>query len=342
MNTTKTPIYFIGGDIGGTKTTVALFSIESGIKQPVFQKTFSSKKHDSLETILEKFVRDCEHDVSYACFGVAGPVFDGKAKITNLPWIIDSRNVSETLGFKHTWLLNDLESLGESITSLDSNDLFALNEQPAQEGGAIAIVAPGTGLGEGFMIWNGTKYQACPSEGGHADFAPGDEVQLELLRYMFKSEKHVSWEQVCSGTYLTNIYNFLKDSGRAVEPKWLKEEIRGLDDINAVITTTAMDENKSCEICDQTLEIFVKILGAEAGNLALKYLSSGGVFLGGGIPPKILPALRKPAFMASFTNKGRFRPFMESVPVHVVLNPQAGLIGAAHYCLAQIQLETIK
>jgi glucokinase len=226
-------------------------------------------------------------------------------------------------------LLNDLQAIGYGVPSLGADDLHTLNEGQPVQGGAVAIIAPGTGLGEAFLTWDGRRYESHPTEGGHADFAPTDNLQAGLLQYLLERYDHVSYERVCSGLGLPNIYAYLKDSGHAEEPAWLAEELAKVEDPTPVIVNTALSRDRSCELCKATLDTLVSILGAEAGNLALKVLATGGVYLGGGIPPRILPALQSGAFMEAFRAKGRFRELMSRLPVHVILNPKVGLLGAA-------------
>jgi glucokinase len=268
--------------------------------------------------------------------GVAGPVVEGRASVTNLPWVLDEAQLTASLPFASVHLLNDLVSVAYAVPILEAEDIHTLNVGDAADGGAIAVVAPGTGLGEAFLTWDGDGYQAHPSEGGHADFAPADPLQVELLRYLMDRFGHVSNERACSGLGIPNIYAFLKDTGRAEEPAWLAEKLAEVEDPTPVIATTALDAARACPLCEMTLDLFLCILGAEAGNLALKVLATGGVYLGGGIPPRILPALVQGPFMEAFRAKGRFRDLMDEIPVHVILNAKAGLLGAAHYGLARM------
>jgi glucokinase len=274
-----------------------------------------------------EFLSQVDVEVERASFGVAGPVVAGRASITNLPWVMDEEQLQAALHLSSVRLLNDLAAIAHAVPFLESADLHTLNEgQPAPDGN-IAVVAPGTGLGEAFLTWDGSRYRPHASEGGHADFAPTNPLEIELLRYLHDRFEHVSYERVCSGRGLPNIYAFLKDSGYADEPAWLAEELAAADDPTPVIVNTALA--RECELCVATLDTFVSILGAEAGNLALKVLASGGVYLGGGIPPRILPALEQGPFMQAFRNKGRMSDLLVRFPVHVILNPKVALLGAA-------------
>jgi glucokinase len=265
---------------------------------------------------------------------VAGPVVDGRATVTNLSWEMAQTQLAEALGFDAVYLLNDLESIANAVPLLQPEDLQTLNDREPASQGAIAVIAPGTGLGEAFLTWDGDRYQAHPSEGGHTDFAPANERQQDLLRFLHEIHGHVSLERVCSGMGISNIYAYLKASGYAKEPTWFADRLEETRDATPTIVNNALGgDEERCELCVATLATFVSILGAEAGNLALKTMATGGVYLGGGIPPRILPALAANAFMQPFCDKGRFREFMMRLPVHVILNPKAALLGAARYGL---------
>lgn len=325
----------LAGDIGGTKTVLALFERQAGAalitRHPVLERTFPSQQYASLELIIEEFLRDCPHTVAAASFGVAGPVVDGRAQVTNLPWVIDAAAIGEQFGFG-VHLLNDLEALATAVPYLQGADLVTLNEGAPVENGAIGVIAPGTGLGEGFLVWHATRYEAFPSEGGHCAFGPTTPLQLEMLNYWLPRMGHVSYERVCSGIGIPNIYTFLRDSGRYPEPEWLREALDDATDLTPVIVRAAVASE--ADICVATLELFMEILGDQAGNLALTVLATGGIFLGGGIPGRILPQLQKGPFMRFFKDKGRFSEMMSRIPVHVIFNPKAALYGTAYDALA--------
>lgn len=323
----------LAGDIGGTKTNLAIFSPEAGPTAPLAEATFPSGRYSSLEAIAQKFLAQVNLKVEQASFGVAGPVVGGRASITNLPWVIDERQLQKALNLSSVHLLNDLAAIASAIPFLESDDLHTLNEGVPVPGGAMAVIAPGTGLGEAFLTWDGSRYRAHGSEGGHAGFSPSNILEAEMLRYLMDRFDHVSCERVCSGKGIPNIYAFLKDSGYAEEPDWLAEKLAAADDPTPVIANGALDSERPCELCVATLNTFVSILGAEAGNLALKVLATGGVYLGGGIPPRILPALEDGQFMQAFCRKGRMSDLLSSIPVHVILNPKVALLGAACYGL---------
>ena len=319
----------LAGDIGGTKTNLAVFSPEAGIRAPLVEATFPSADYPSLEALVREFLPRVEVEVERASFGVAGPVVAGRASITNLPWVMAEEQLQDALHLSSVWLLNDLNAIAHAVPFLDPADLHTLNEgQPTPEE-TIAVIAPGTGLGEAFLTWDGARYRPHASEGGHADFAPNNPLEADLLRYLQERFEHVSYERVCSGRGLPNIYAFLKDSGYADEPDWLAEQLAAADDPTPIIANAALHNQRSCELCVATLSTFVSVLGAEAGNLALKVLASGGVYLGGGIPRRILPALKHERFMEAFRRKGRLSDLLANVPVHVILNPKVALLGAA-------------
>ena len=319
----------LGGDIGGTKTSLAVFSPESGPRAPLAEATFPSASYPCLEAIASEFLTHSGLQVDRASFGVAGPVVAGRATITNLPWVLDERQLQATLHVPTVVLLNDLTALAYAVPFLQSSDLDTLVEGQPVPGGAIAVIAPGTGLGEAFLVWDGLRYRPYGSEGGHSDFAPTNLLEIELLRYLLNRLPHVSYEQVCSGHGLPNIYAFLRDCGYAEEEPWLAEQLAVAQDQAPVIVHHALNERKRSDLCVTALDTFVSILGAEAGNLALGVLATGGVYLGGGIPPRILPALKQDQFMQAFRRKGRMSELVSQLPVHVILNPQAGLLGTA-------------
>ena len=319
----------LAGDIGGTKTNLAVFSSETGWRKPFAEATFASINYTDLESLVGEFLGQHDFTIDRASFGVAGPVVAGHASITNLPWMMDEQQLQQSLHIPSVRLMNDLDAIAHSVPHLDAQDLYVLNKGQAIPGGAIAVIAPGTGLGEAFLIWDGSQYKAHNSEGGHADFAPANSLQVELLRYLMVRFPHVSFERLCSGKGIPNIYDFLKDSGYAEQPQWLAEQLAATQDRSPVIVNNALDKEHACELCVATLNTFVSILAAEASNLALKVLATGGVYIGGGIPPRILSYLQNNQFMQAFTHKGRLTPLLTQMPVHVILNPKVALLGAA-------------
>lgn len=319
----------LAGDIGATKTVLAIYDTAGNAKTPIIQKKYPSGNYYSLESIIQQFFDETGQSADTAAFGVAGPVIGGTAELTNLNWIIKKRELKSSFGFKDVALVNDLVATATAIPELGDGDLHQLNSGFADKNAPLAIIAPGTGLGEAYLTWDGTQYQAWPSEGGHADFAPTNEFELGLLNYLYGIYGHVSTERVCSGTGIPNIYNYLKISGKGQEPSWLKEKLVQAADPTPIIIQTALEDPEASILCTRTLETFVSILGAETGNIALRMMATGGVYLGGGIPPRILPMLKSEHFKKSFCNKGRFRDVMSDIPVNVILNAEAALIGAA-------------
>jgi glucokinase len=318
------------GDIGGTKTRLGIYSKGKGPLSPLQEMTLPSGDYPNLETLINFFLKKTRVSVVDAIFGVAGPVIGGRhATITNLPWEIDREKLEDALGLHSLHLINDVEATAQSVPLLSPGDLYILNEGKAEAGGTIAVIAPGTGLGEAFLTWEGLGYRAHATEGGHVDFGPGSSLEIDLLRYLLEKMERVSYERICSGIGLPNIYSFLKERLHRGEPSWLTEQLQAAQDPTPVIIRAALEGQAICETCVQTLGLFAKILGAEAGNLALKVLATGGVYLGGGLPPRILPFLAGEGFKKSFTQKGRLTPLLMNIPVYVILNAQAGLMGAA-------------
>lgn len=334
----------LAGDIGGTKTALAVYETNSGPTTPLVETTFPSADYPSLEAIVQKFFADqklSSAEITTATFGVAGPVVDGQATVTNLPWRINAAKIAQTLDLPPVSLINDLVSVAMAIPALPESDLHVLNAGTTTEQDPIAVVAPGTGLGEAYLIHNGRHYQAFPSEGGHADFGPNSETEVELLRFLQQKfaqngkPAHISWERVCSGVGIPNIYAYFKSTGMADEDPEVMAQIAQGGDIAPIVFNAAQRDNP-CPLCEGTLNTFMAILGSEAGNMALKFLSTGGLYLGGGIPPRILSALQKPIFMDAFLNKGRLSSILKDIPVRMILNPKAALLGAASHGFLQL------
>lgn len=324
----------LAGDIGGTKTALAAYGDHANPRVPLVETTYHSAQYPSLEAIVRAFEAQTGLRFDHASFGVSGPVLEGSATITNLPWQMSEAQLSAATGIPSVRLLNDLEAIAHGVTALAPEDLHTLNAgQPAPHATTLAVIAPGTGLGEAFITRENDRVNAHPSEGGHCDFAPTDALQVGLLEYLGRNGEHVSYERVCSGIGLPNIYAYLKERGHAEEPGWLAEQLAATADATRVIIAGATDEQHPCALCVATIRTFVSILGAEAGNLALKVLATGGVYIGGGIPPRILRYLETPSFLAAFERKGRFAELLARIPVRVILNPKVALIGAAQHGL---------
>lgn len=318
----------LAGDIGGTKTNVALFNASP--REPVCVETYHSDEHDGLEPMLEAFLAKHPAKVDRAAFGVAGPVRDGRAERVNLAWPVDARSVAAALALDRVGLVNDLEANAWGITVLGPDDVAVLNAGDPGARGNQAVIAAGTGLGEAGLYWDGEQHHVFPSEGGHTDFAPRNELQVDLLRHLAADLRHVSYERVCSGMGLVNVYGFLSSRRTTPEPDWLREELAAGDPAAAIGTAAVEDRDP---VCVQSLDTMLAIYGAEAGNLALKLLATGGVWIGGGIAPRVLPKLQDGAFMREFVGKGRFRKLLEATPVRVILNDLTALFGAAVYAL---------
>jgi glucokinase len=316
---------YLAGDIGGTNTRVAFFEGDPSHLTPVVIEVFPSRQHKGPEEIARKFLAKNKHSFESACFGIAGPVRDGRAETPNLPWVVESKDLAAELGLPVVHLVNDLEANAHGIAVLQPADFVTLNEGTASPTGNRGLISAGTGLGEAGLLNEGGDYRPFPSEGGHVDFSPRDELEIDLLKYLLQRFEHVSFERVLSGPGLFNIYQFLRDTKRYPEPPWLAEQIAAGDG-SAVVSRTGLEG--TAEICTQALEIFCSLYGAEAGNLALKLVATGGMFIGGGIAPRIIKKLSGPAFMKSFISKGRVSALLESIPVKVITNDKTALLGA--------------
>lgn len=322
----------LAGDLGGTNTRLAIVSSEAGPRAPLARADFRSREHASFVELVRTFLSEARLSVDRAILGVPGPVVDGRVRATNLSWVIDAEELRTKCHLASVSLLNDVQALAYVLPHLQAEDLHTLNPGDPVSGGAKAVLAPGTGLGEAFVLWDGTRYRAYASEGGHTDFAPTDKAQIGLLQYLLTKFDHVSYERVCAGPGLPHIYAYLKESGAAEEPRWLAERLKDADDPTPIIIAAAL-QSPAPALCRSALDIFVSALGAEAGNLALKVLATGGIYLGGGIPRRIIAALDGRSFNATFRRKGRLGAFLARVPVFVILNPDAALLGVAAYGL---------
>jgi glucokinase len=319
----------LAGDIGGTSTRLALFEARDGRSLPVIEQTYPSRKYSGLDEIAAAFVAEHRGKVERACFGIAGPVRQGRVVTPNLPWVVDSGTLARELGLQTVRLLNDLEANAYGIAALEAGDFVTLNAGAQGATGNCAVISVGTGLGEAGLYWDGKTHQPFACEGGHADFSPRDELECEFLHHLrakFKESEHVSYERVLSGPGLREIYEFLRDVKGGQEPAWLREAM-GRGDPSAAISSAGLEGR--CELCVKALDRFVSFYGAEAGNLALKTMAIGGVYVGGGIAPRIIGKLQGPLFMVAFTAKGRMRPLMQAMPVRVIMKETTALLGAA-------------
>jgi glucokinase len=324
----------LAGDVGGTKVHLALYDFAQGQLHHVRDQKFPAQNYDGLEAVVREFLgADAGKEVYAACFGVPGPVRDGRLKLTNLPWTLDSRQMAKALSIDHLFLINDLEANGYGIPELTPDQIFVLHEGDSSAVGHRGLVSAGTGLGEALLIWNGKHHVPVPSEGGHCDFAPRTDLEIELLQYLDRQiQGHVSWERVVSGIGLRNIYAFLRDAKGMEEPKWLKDRMAA-EDPNAVIGQ--LGESGESGLCAHTLDMFVSAYGAEVGNMALKVLATGGMYMGGGIAPKILNKMKDGTFMQAFLDKGRMEGILQHMPVRIILESRCALLGAAAYAEAR-------
>jgi glucokinase len=326
----------LAGDIGGTKTALGIYSPEKGPHTAVADAEVHSMDYPSLEAIAKEFLAKTGLNVDRACFGVAGPVMAGRAKITNLPWIVDQTAIAKELSLTAVHLLNDLEATAYAVPVLRPQDVATLSAGEPVDQANLAVFAPGTGLGEAFLTWEDGEYRAHGSEGGHCDFAPADEIQMRLLEYMRQRFDHVSYEHVCSGVGIPRVYDFFRDSEKTLEKPETSERIAMAGDRTKAIIQSALDPSDPSARCMAAIETVVSIMGGEAGNLALKVLAVGGVYLAGGIAVHLQSMLKSPRFLQSFRRKGRFAEVMRRIPVHLMIS-KVGIAGAAAYGLRRAE-----
>jgi len=328
MKNSRDKTFVLAGDIGGTKTNMGLFQM--GKSRPILKAitAYSSRESTGLEDIIDRFLDAHPTDVESVCFGIAGPVMNGRCRTTNLPWDVSEERIKRRFKWRRASLINDLAATAFAIPTLNSREVFSLNRARVRKRRNIALIAPGTGLGEAFLVFKDGAYITVSSEGGHGDFAPNSKSEAELWEYLHGRFGHVSVERVISGSGLINIYSWLKKSGRYAEPSWLAGKIKKGDPAKAISEAAINDK---VPLCVKTLNMFVSALGSVAGNLVLTGMATGGVYLGGGIPPKMLSVLKGPLFLNAFQAKGRFRDMMEHIPVKVILNERAALLGAARH-----------
>jgi glucokinase len=329
----------LAGDVGATKVHLALYKFDRGQLLTAHDRKFSARDFPGLVQVVEAFLVECKQflgqpvDVLAACFGVPGPVRHGRLKLTNLPWILDSSQLAIDLKIPHVFLINDLEANGYGVPELTPDQILVLSKGDVNAEGNRGLIAAGTGLGEAILVWDGHHHLPMASEGGHSDFAARNEEEIDLLRYLQKTlNGRVSSERVISGIGLANVYAFCRDVKRMEEPAWLKDRMR-TEDPNAVIGE--LGESGASELCVEALHIFVSAYGAEAGNLALKVLAVGGMYVGGGIAPKLLKKMQDGTFMKAFVDKGRLSDLLVQTPVRLILESRAALMGAAAYAEAR-------
>jgi glucokinase len=316
----------LAGDIGGTSTRLAAFEIHDSRLVTIAEEVFPSRKFNGLEEIAAAFVVPRNLKIDRACFGIAGPVQNGSVKTPNLAWTVETAQLARTLGLPTVSLINDLEANAYGVAALDPSEFVVLSEGVAGAVGNIAIISAGTGLGEAGLYWDGKQHQPFACEGGHTDFAPRTEIETELFTWLRAKFGHVSYERVLSGPGLLNIYQFLCDTGKGKPSAEVASEMARRDP-SAAISRAALAGTDP--LCIQALDLFVGFYGAEAGNLALKIMSRGGVYVGGGIAPKILEKIKGTIFIEAFLDKGRMRPLLEAMPVRVIMNEKTALLGAA-------------
>jgi glucokinase len=316
----------LAGDIGGTNARLAYFQPQNGHLRLVSERTFPSREHSELGEIVTEFLDSTGTRPEAACFGIAGPVRNGRVETSNLPWVIEQSRLAKQIHLPDTLLINDLEASAWGIGALDDGDLVPLNHVSGRAVGNQGVIAPGTGLGEAGLFWDGSRHHVFACEGGHTDFGPQGDLQIELVRFLQARFGHVSYERILSGPGLVNVYEFLRDDQGGKESAEFAASLK-TGDPAAVISGAALDGTQP--LAEKALDLWISVYGAEAANLALKVMATGGLFLAGGITPKILARLKGPLFMQAFLAKGRLRPLVESIPVHVVTNEKAGLLGAA-------------
>lgn len=320
----------LAGDIGGTNSRLAIFDSDVGLKTRMIKDKYKNRDYDSFYDVLADFLKLHNLKIDVISISVAGPVFENHCSLTNLGWDISGKEISEMVNGAKVFLINDMVGMSSFVPHIKPNQLININKGTSHSNGNIGVIAPGTGLGQGFLVWQSTHYNAFPSEGGHSDFAPVSPLQTDLHQYLNEIYDHVSFENVCSGMAVPDIYNFLLQSGTVKDDKNITNKIEQIGIKSRTIFYYA--QSMESEICQMTVKLFVEILGAEAGNLALKIFSKGGIFIGGGIVPRIIPQMRK-YFMNAFIAKGRFTNFMEQIPVNLIIHKQPALYGAAFHAL---------
>jgi glucokinase len=334
----------LAGDVGGTKVHLALYNFDGGRLKKVRDQKFPATGFATLDAVVEQFLtgdpngaaaqdKPERDQIVAACFGCPGPVRDGRLKLTNLPWTLDQHDLAKSLGIEHIFLINDLEANGYGIPELAPESIVTLHAGDAAEVGHRGLIAAGTGLGEALLIWDGRTHRPIPSEGGHCDFSARTDREIALLQYLRRMlNGRVSWERVVSGLGIQNVYAYLRDVEKLDEPQWLRDRMKS-EDPNAVIGTCA--EDGSSALCFETMQMFAAAYGAETGNIALKVLATGGMYLGGGIAPKAIKTLSSGGFMQAFLDKGRLSPVLQSIPVRIILDDTCALLGAAAYAEAR-------
>lgn len=318
-------ITVLAGDIGGTKTNLALFSMSGDQLTPLKEASYKSQDFESFTRIADHFLKGATLPEAI-CIGVAGPVLGGKVKLTNLVWEIDGHEIADHLGVAEVQLINDLEAMAYGLAMLSNKDAKLVHEGMKDASGNAAVIAPGTGLGQAGLFWDGQFYHPFATEGGHCDFAPRNQMDFDLYEFLQYEFGHVSWERLVCGPGIFNIYRFLREVMKLKEPAWLTQKLSE-GDAPAVISKNV----DNSELCKETMQLFIRYLAFESANLVLKMKATGGLFIGGGIPPQIIRLFGEYQFNQFFLGSGRMNLLLEKVPVKIILNPKAGLLGAAYY-----------
>jgi glucokinase len=318
----------LAGDVGGTKTYLAMYQPGKRGFDPLFEARYTTRDYADISALLAAFVAESGQTPQRIVIGVPGPVRQLPVRAVNLPWMIDPEQIKSQLGVAQVDLLNDLQATSYGTLALQKDDLHTLNAGERDAEGNIAVIAAGTGLGEGGLVWAGERHVSIASEGGHSTFSPSSDLEADLGRYLQKQFDHVSWERIVSGPGLASIYDFLCERQPERQSAWMREALTEGDRSN-IIANAALEEQ--CELAGEAMDLFIYLYGCEAGNLALKFMSTGGLYIGGGVAPKIIARLQHGRFMEGFLHKGRMRPALESIPVHVVLNDKTALLGAAYW-----------
>jgi len=332
--------HYLVADIGGTKSELAVYSSRGDIRKYLLKERFATCEYDSLEILVQHFLQKHKLKIDSSVLAVAGPVINQRVTefSSNLPWEIDAVSLQKSLAIPNLRVINDLRAVAGAIPFLQGEDIYTLNSGIESQHETLTVIAPGTGLGEAFLIWDGLRYKPCVSEGAHVNFGPRTELEMGLLRHLKKSQEHVTYESVCSGLGIPSIYEYLASSKAKVDSPIISSTRYGTEDLTRTIINMAGKKEDADGIAEETLLLFASILGAEAGNLVLKIMSTGGVFLAGGIPPRIIPYLDSRNFLDSFFDKGVMSEMMPDVPIHIITNPDTAIFGAADYLFNEIAL----
>lgn len=323
----------LAADVGGTKANLSCFELSQGELKPLKEQSYATKDHGSFSEMIKQFQGEDLPKIDSLCLGVAGPVNNGVVRATNFPWVIDEKEIRNNLGIDSVKIINDLEANAYGLAGLEKEDFEELKKGSAISGNA-AIISPGTGLGEAGLYWDGSAYHPYASEGGHCDFSPRNEFDWNLWRFFHQKYGHVSWERLISGRGIHDIYQFLVKTGEIAEPDWFKKRIAN-EDPAAVISSSAMKEDYP--VCRQTIDLFVRFLAAEAAQLALKTKATGGIYIGGGIVPKIIQTIDRKVFYHNFVQSNRMNHLLDLVPIKVILNEKTAMYGAAFYAAMRLR-----